>query len=229
MVNVNAVGATPAAALALDKGFVDAMNTYTYDQAKSALLGEEQQTEATLYSVLTDIQDQFRPRPQRSGSPSPSERSANLFGESRDSATCFRTPGGASALGPVHGRGRHWNPHHRPKPDVTCGGWARDRSGPGRPGSGGTLASGQATEDGQAGSSGSGLSGRRRDPLRTERLDGGLPHALARASSASPSRFPRGNRAIGCTTGRTRCWIAESEVGQCRRGDRERTGHGAGT
>ena len=35
MVNVNAVGATPAAALALDKGFVDAMNTYTYDQAKS--------------------------------------------------------------------------------------------------------------------------------------------------------------------------------------------------
>ena len=31
MVNVSAVGATPAAALALDKGFVDAMNTYTDD------------------------------------------------------------------------------------------------------------------------------------------------------------------------------------------------------
>ncbi len=56
VVNVSAVGATPAAALALDKGFVDAMNTYTDDQAKSSLLGEEQQTEATLYTVLTDIQ-----------------------------------------------------------------------------------------------------------------------------------------------------------------------------
>jgi hypothetical protein len=57
VVSVSAVGATPAAALALDEGFVQAMNTYTYDQSKSALLGEEQQTEATLYSVLTDIQD----------------------------------------------------------------------------------------------------------------------------------------------------------------------------
>jgi len=57
VVNVSTVGATPAAALALDKGFVEAMNTYADDQAKSALLGEEQQTEATLYSVLTDIQD----------------------------------------------------------------------------------------------------------------------------------------------------------------------------
>jgi hypothetical protein len=57
VVSVSAVGATPAAALALDEGFVQAMNTYTYDQSKCALLGEEQQTEATLYSVLTDIQD----------------------------------------------------------------------------------------------------------------------------------------------------------------------------
>ena len=37
--------------------FVQAMNTYTNDQAKSALLGQEKQTEATLYSVLTDIAD----------------------------------------------------------------------------------------------------------------------------------------------------------------------------
>jgi bifunctional DNase/RNase len=57
VVNVSAVGATPAAALALDKGFVDAMNTYTDTAAKNALLNEEQQTETTLYSVLTDIQD----------------------------------------------------------------------------------------------------------------------------------------------------------------------------
>jgi hypothetical protein len=57
VVNVSAYGATPAAALALDKGFVDAMNTYTYDQAKSSLVGSEQATEATLYTVLTDIQD----------------------------------------------------------------------------------------------------------------------------------------------------------------------------
>jgi hypothetical protein len=57
VVNVTTVGATPAAALALDKGFVEAMNTYTLDEAKSALLSQEQQTEATLYTVLTDIQD----------------------------------------------------------------------------------------------------------------------------------------------------------------------------
>jgi bifunctional DNase/RNase len=57
IVNVSAVGATPAAALALDKGFVDAMNTFTDAQATASLLAQEQQTEATLFSVLTDIQD----------------------------------------------------------------------------------------------------------------------------------------------------------------------------
>jgi hypothetical protein len=57
VVNVTTVGATSAAALALDKGFVEAMNTYTDNQAKSALLSQEQQTEATLYTVLSDIQD----------------------------------------------------------------------------------------------------------------------------------------------------------------------------
>ena len=57
IVNVSAVGATPAAALALDKGFVEAMDAYTDAQAKASLLGQEQQTEATLYTVLTDIQD----------------------------------------------------------------------------------------------------------------------------------------------------------------------------
>jgi hypothetical protein len=57
VVNVSATGATAAEALALDKGFVDALNTYTNDQAKTALLGQEQQTEATLLTVLTDIAD----------------------------------------------------------------------------------------------------------------------------------------------------------------------------
>jgi hypothetical protein len=57
VVDVSAVGATPAAALALDKGFVQAMNDYTDQQATSALEGEEKQTEATLYTVLTDIAD----------------------------------------------------------------------------------------------------------------------------------------------------------------------------
>jgi polysaccharide biosynthesis transport protein len=33
------------------------METYTLNEAKSALLDQEQQTEATLYTVLTDIQD----------------------------------------------------------------------------------------------------------------------------------------------------------------------------
>src|SRR3984957_6676932 len=52
VVNVSAGGATPAAALALDKGFVDAMSTYTLQQASDALLNEEKPTEATLYSLL---------------------------------------------------------------------------------------------------------------------------------------------------------------------------------
>ena len=55
VVNVSTVGATAAQALALDNGFVQALNTYTNDQAKTVLLGQEKQTEATLYSVLTDI------------------------------------------------------------------------------------------------------------------------------------------------------------------------------
>jgi len=57
VVNVSAVGPTAAQAFALDQGFITALNTYTNDQTKSALLAEEQQTEATLYSVLTDIAD----------------------------------------------------------------------------------------------------------------------------------------------------------------------------
>jgi hypothetical protein len=57
VVNVTAAGATPAAALALDKAFVEAMNTYTNDQAKNSLEGQEKATEATLYSVLVDIAD----------------------------------------------------------------------------------------------------------------------------------------------------------------------------
>ena len=55
VVNVSVVGATAAQALAIDKGFVQALNDYTNDQAQSALLGQEKQTEATLYTVLTDI------------------------------------------------------------------------------------------------------------------------------------------------------------------------------
>jgi hypothetical protein len=57
VVDVTASGATPAAALALDKAFVGAMNTYTNNQAKSSLEGQERATEATLYSVLVDIAD----------------------------------------------------------------------------------------------------------------------------------------------------------------------------
>jgi hypothetical protein len=55
VVNVSVVGSTAATALALDKGFVQALDNYTNDQAKTALLGQEKQTEATLYAVLTDI------------------------------------------------------------------------------------------------------------------------------------------------------------------------------
>jgi hypothetical protein len=55
VVNVSVTGATAASALALNKGFVDAMDTYTNNQAQSALLGEEKTTEATLSRVMTDI------------------------------------------------------------------------------------------------------------------------------------------------------------------------------
>jgi hypothetical protein len=55
VVNVSATGATAAQALALDSGFVNALNTYTSDQAGKNLLAQEQQTEATLATVLTDI------------------------------------------------------------------------------------------------------------------------------------------------------------------------------
>ena len=56
-VDVSAVGATPAEALALNNGFVDAMNNYTNATAKNTLAGEEQQTEATLATVMGDIAD----------------------------------------------------------------------------------------------------------------------------------------------------------------------------
>ncbi len=55
VVDVTAVGATAANALALDKGFIDAINSYTNSQATGALTGQEQQTEATLATVMTDI------------------------------------------------------------------------------------------------------------------------------------------------------------------------------
>ena len=55
VVNVSVTGATAADALALDKGFIDSINTYTNNQAQSALLGSEKQTEATLATVMNDI------------------------------------------------------------------------------------------------------------------------------------------------------------------------------
>ena len=57
VVNVSATGATAASALALNKAFVQALDTYTNEQESSSLLGEEKRTEATLFTVLTDIAD----------------------------------------------------------------------------------------------------------------------------------------------------------------------------
>lgn len=57
VVNVTASAPTAASALALNKAFVQALNDYTFQQSKSSLLSGEKQTEATLYSVLTDIAD----------------------------------------------------------------------------------------------------------------------------------------------------------------------------
>jgi hypothetical protein len=55
VVNVTTTGATSAAALGLNKAFVDAMNDYTGLAAKNTLLNLEQQTEQTLATVMTDI------------------------------------------------------------------------------------------------------------------------------------------------------------------------------
>ena len=55
VVDVSVVGKTAADALALNQGFVNAMNTYTNDQAKGALQSLEQQTEQTLGTVMGDI------------------------------------------------------------------------------------------------------------------------------------------------------------------------------
>jgi hypothetical protein len=56
-VNVTAVGATPAAALALNQGFVTGMQNQVAAIAKDSLQAEETQTESTLATVLTDIAD----------------------------------------------------------------------------------------------------------------------------------------------------------------------------
>jgi hypothetical protein len=56
-VNVTAVGGTPAAALALNQGFVTGMQNEVAAIAKNSLQAEETQTESTLATVLTDIAD----------------------------------------------------------------------------------------------------------------------------------------------------------------------------
>ena len=54
-VNVSAVGQTAAEALSVDQAFVTAMDDYTNAAAKNSLHYEEQQTEATLATVMSDI------------------------------------------------------------------------------------------------------------------------------------------------------------------------------
>ena len=125
VVNVSASGATPAAALALDKAFVEAMNTYTNDQAKSSLEAQEQADGGdALFGPDGHRGQQLRPGAHRSGSRGSGEHPADLPGESRDPAAGLRTPGGASALGRVHGRGRHGYTHRGRQPDVACTGRA---------------------------------------------------------------------------------------------------------
>ncbi len=55
VVDVTVAGPTAADALALDNGFVDAMNDYTNSSATNAQAAEEKNTESTLNTVLTDI------------------------------------------------------------------------------------------------------------------------------------------------------------------------------
>jgi hypothetical protein len=56
-VNVTVVGATPAAALALNQAFVTALDNEVASVAKDSLEAAETQTESTLATVLTDIAD----------------------------------------------------------------------------------------------------------------------------------------------------------------------------
>jgi hypothetical protein len=55
VVNVTVTEATASDALALDKAFVNAINDATNAAAKNALQSQEQQTEQTLNTVMTDI------------------------------------------------------------------------------------------------------------------------------------------------------------------------------
>ncbi len=55
VVDVTTVGSTAASSLALNQSFVQAMQDSTDAASKNALLGQEQQTEQTLNSVMTDI------------------------------------------------------------------------------------------------------------------------------------------------------------------------------
>ena len=55
VVNVATTGATASAALGLNEAFVEAMQDYTNNTAKSSLLGTEQQTEQTLATVMSEI------------------------------------------------------------------------------------------------------------------------------------------------------------------------------
>ena len=61
-VDVSVVGASAADALALDKGFIEAITDYTNTETSDALTGQEQQTEATLATVMSDIaENKFAP------------------------------------------------------------------------------------------------------------------------------------------------------------------------
>ena len=61
VVDVTAIGATPADALALAQGFVQAMKDDTNAAAFNALIGEERATEETLSTVMTNIAENKLP------------------------------------------------------------------------------------------------------------------------------------------------------------------------
>lgn len=162
VVDVSAVGATPALALDLDTSFITAMNDYTNAVAKNNLLSSEQQTEQTLATVMTDIAtNNFLP-----GLTAQALEVQVTALQNSLASLVIQQPGSGfqvvqAPAAAVHGRSRHWHPHGGRQPYVARRSGAADRTGRRCLGCHSAVDVGPAIEDSQAGPGGLGLSSSR--------------------------------------------------------------------
>ena len=208
---MSASWALAADALALDKGFIEAITDYTNTETSDALTGQEQQTEATLATVMSDIaENKFAPGLTAQAL----EVQVSALQNSLASLVVQQPGSGLqSSRLPLPRPLPQWSP--APPPSWTtkpC--WAAVGLVIGllarRPRRRWSLDAGSSPEDRQAGRAGLGLSGRRRDSVRDERLDRGLPQALGDGLPGAAPSAARRQRTNGSTTERTR---ARARVG----------------